>query len=86
MNVYVGLEGFLLKRMYIIKEMTVLYENDNMEHYLFAAPELLNLTSAEATTVRYASQHLNGLSLHDGEIPYKELFAIISKLAGKPIS
>ena len=82
-SVYVGIEGFVLKRMYVIKELTVLYESGNVNHYLFAAPTTLRLTSAEATTVRYVSQNLNGLSLHDGEISYEEIYSIIRKLAGK---
>ena len=83
MNVYIGLEGFVLKRMYIIKEMTVLYENGSMDHYLFAAPTTLRLTAAEATTVRYASKHLNGLSYNDGGLPFEDIYTLIRKLAGK---
>ena len=82
MSVYLGLEGFVLKRMYIIKEMTVLYDSGNVSHYLFAPPTCVRLTGAEATTVRYASQHLNGLSFHDGDISYEEVYSIIRKLAG----
>ena len=83
MDIYVGLEGFLLKRMYVIKEMTVLYENGSLDHYLFAAPTSLHLTSPEATTVRYVSQKLNGLSYHDGDITYEEVYNIVRKLAGQ---
>ena len=82
MSVYVGFEGFVLKRMYIIKEMTVLYESGNLDHYRFAAPTTVRLTTDEAKTVRYASRHLNGLSYHDGEISYEEIYSILGKLAG----
>lgn len=83
MDIYVGLEGFLLKRMYVIKEMTVLYENGSVDHYMFAAPTSLRLTSSEATTVRYVSQRVNGLSYHDGDITYEEVYNIVRKLAGQ---
>ena len=82
MSVYLGLEGFVLKRMYIIKEMTVLYDSGNVSRYLSASPTCVRLTGAEATRVRYASQHLNGLSFFDGDISYEEVCSIIRELAG----
>ena len=79
---YIGVEGYVLKRMYIIKELTVLYENGNSDHYRFEPPTDLMLTPDEAKTVRFASKHLNGLSYHDGSVSYTELKEIMDKLSG----
>ena len=76
----------MLKRMYVVKELTVLYDNGSMDHYLFAPPTTLRLTAAEATTVRYASKYLNGLSFNDGCIPFEDIYTIIRKLAGRHLS
>ena len=82
-KVYVGVEGFLLKSGYIVKELSYVYEDDRRDHYRFAAPEGLFLTPAEALTVRYVSKNLNGLSLNDIGIKYDQLHDIVSQLSGK---
>ena len=82
-KVYVGVEGFLLKGGYIVKELSYVYEDARVDHYRFAAPDDLFLTPAEAITVRYVSKNLNGLSLHDNGVNYSQLETIIRQLSGK---
>ena len=81
-KVYVGLEGFVMKRCYVIKELSVLFDDDRRDHYRFAAPKDLSLTPDEARTVRYASRHLNGLSIYDSGIDYDQLRPILDSLSG----
>jgi hypothetical protein len=57
LSVHLRLEGFVSKRMYIIKGMAVSYDSGNVSHYLFAPLTCVRLAGTEATTVRYASQH-----------------------------
>ena len=81
-KVYVGVEGFLLKSGYIVKELSYVYEDSRVDHYRFAVPDDLFLTPAEGITVRYVSKNLNGLSLHDNGVSYSQLGNILRQLSG----
>ena len=82
LSAYVGIEGFVLKRMYIVKEMSILYDSGETDHYRFSSPPDLMLSPAEAKTIRFASKHLNGISYHDGSVPYSEIGNVLDRLSG----
>ena len=81
-SVYLGLEGFMLAVGYIIKELSLVHESGDVDHYLFAPPEKQNLTSSECTTIRYVSKNLNGLSYNEGRVSYTELDNILDNISG----
>ena len=76
MNAYVGIEGFSTKSGFILKELCILYDGEEFDHYMFEKPSW-TLTGKDLETVRYASTQLNGLHLYDGSIPYKEIDGIL---------
>ena len=63
MSVYTGIEGFLTKSGYIVKELCIFYDGEEFDHYMFEKPNW-RLTGADLETVRYASTQLNGLHLY----------------------
>ena len=81
-SVYIGIEGFLLAVGYIVKELTLLHDSGDVDHFLFQAPHSQQLTEAECRTIRYVSKNLNGLSYHEGSIPYEEICNILNRISG----
>ena len=79
MNTYIGVEGFLTKSGFILKELCIFYDSDEYDHYMFEKPNW-TLTGKDLETVRYASTELNGLQLYDGTIPYKEIGGILQSI------
>ena len=79
MDAYVAIEGFPLSCGYIVKELTILYPNNEYTHVIFQKPNIW-LSQKDMRTVRYVSQHIHGLSFDDGDVPLSEFTNIISKL------
>ena len=79
MNTYIGVEGFLTKSGFILKELCIFYDGEEFDHYMFEKPNW-TLTGKDLETVRYASTELNGLRLYDGTIPYKEIGGILQSI------
>lgn len=77
---FVGAEGYQLQHEWIIKELTLLFSNDEFNHVLFTPPENYNINSVDLQTIRYTTKHLNGLGYEDGSTPYSFLHQYISKL------
>ena len=74
MNAYVGVEGFLTKSGFILKELCIFYDDERFDHYIFKEPTWTwGLTNRDLETIQYISSQLNGLHLYDGSIPYKEM-------------
>ena len=84
MNAYVGVEGFLTKSGFILKELCIYYDGEEFDHYLFKEPSWA-LTDRDLETVQYISSQLNGLHLYDGSIPYKEINGILEGIRGYEI-
>ena len=78
MNAYVGIEGFLTKSGFILKELCIFYDDERFDHYIFKEPTWTwGLTNRDLDTIHYISSQLNGLHLHDGSIPYKAINEIL---------
>ena len=79
MSVFIGLEGFTLPEEFVVKEICLIYPNDEYNHFLFKKPYGF-LSEISKRTIRYTTQHLNNLSYEDGDIPYNLLPAILEKV------
>lgn len=79
MSVFVGMDGYTLPAGFILKELCMVYPNDEYNHFLFKKPDSL-LSQISKRTVRYATQHLNNLSYEDGDIPYTLIPNILDKI------
>ena len=78
MNAYVGIEGFLTKSGFILKELCIFYDDERFDHYIFKEPTWTwGLTNRDLDTIHYISSRLNGLHLQDGSIPYKAINEIL---------
>ena len=78
--VFIGADGFQLQHDWIIKELTLLFDNGEFNHILFAPPADYLITNIDLQTIRYTTQHLNGLNFQDGSVPYSYLEDHISRL------
>ena len=78
--VFVGADGFQLQQDWIIKELTLLFDNGEFTHILFAPPKEYQINNMDLQTIRYTTKHLNGLNYRDGSVPYTYLEDHISKL------
>ena len=58
MNAYVGVEGFVTKSGFILKELCIYYDGDEFDHYLFKKPSW-ELTNVDLGTIQYISSQLN---------------------------
>ena len=79
MSCFVGVDGFTLPSGFLIKELCIIYPNDEYNHFLFQKPDWL-LSEVSKRTIRYTTQHLNNLSYEDGDIPYSLLSFILQKI------
>ena len=79
-SVYIAVEGFTLPGKFIVKELTLLFENEEFNHFIFEAPDNFTPSSKEKTTIRYTTNNIHGLKYTDGFIPYSKLEEVISKL------
>ena len=84
MNAYVGVEGFLTKSGFILKELCIFYDGEGFDHYIFKEPTW-ELTNRDLETIHYISSQLNGLQFFDGSIPYKEINGILECIRGYQI-
>ena len=76
------LEGFTIPSGYIIKELTVINDqNDEYQHFHFSAPKDFQPTSIDRLTINYATRNLNQLSLSDDSLlPYGAIDVILQNL------
>ena len=80
MDVYIGMEGFTLPRGFIVKELCMMYQNEEFSHFLFKAPLNTTLSDVDQRTVRYTTDKLNRLSWHDGNVPFECLSNILKEV------
>ena len=77
---FVAVDGFQLQHDWVVKELTLLFDNGEFNHILFAPPEDYIYTNIDPQTIRYTTEHLNGLNFQDGSVPYSYLEDHIGKL------
>ncbi|KYQ58525.1 hypothetical protein ALC60_02475, partial [Trachymyrmex zeteki] len=78
---FVDLQGFIVGKKYIVKEVAVLRKGAILSHYIFTCPMSWNfLTKSEKYCASWLSAYHHGLQWEDGMIPYnivKRLITII---------
>lgn len=89
MDCAVAFEGFYVSRQYIVKEMTIYFDKDNYQHFMFNNPDHLEFSTVPShvfdRTVKYA-QRLNGLSPgNDYFLPYSVIGTIVAKIKNNKI-
>ena len=72
MPVFIGLEGYTLPSGFILKELCIIYPNNDYDHYLFKKPSR-DLTEVDKRTIRYATENLNELCYSDGYVAYNQI-------------
>ena len=83
MNAYVGIEGFLTKSGFILKELCIFYDGETFDQFIFKEPTWSwELPNRDLETIQYISSQLNGLHLYDGSIPYNEIYTILECIRG----
>lgn len=64
-SVVISIEGFNLQRDYIIKELSVIHQDDGYQHYQFKTPRDFIPTNQDLKTISFTKKYLNGFSLID---------------------
>ena len=83
-RVFVAVEGYSLPNGFVVKELTVIKNNSDVDHFIFMKPDVV-FTAAETKTIAWTTKYLNGLKLTDGHIPYNTVPHIISQLSHSKI-
>ena len=76
MQVYIGVEGYLLSEGFIAKELAILHTDGQFDHYILQPPLDTELSVKDLQTVFYVTKNLNNLPYEDGYIPYEKLTEI----------
>ena len=79
-EVFVGAEGYCLSTRFIVKELSILSDDDEFDHFILSKPVDYQCTPADSVTINYVSRYINSLSFEDGDISYDILPTIIGKL------
>ena len=80
MSCVVAIEGFRLSHQFVVKEMTILFEGEDFQHFHFNCPADLIIPPRDWNTIRYM-QKLNGLDLiDDSYVPYEVVGYILSRI------
>ena len=81
MSCVVALEGFPISQQFVVKEMTILFDFNEYQHFHFNTPVNLIIGPRDWNTIRYNQDH-NGLMLrNDSFLPYEVIGYILSQLA-----
>ena len=80
MSCIVSAEGFFVSGSYVVKELTIMFERYNYQHFLFDRPTDLVTNYHDYATIKYTEQ-MNGLKLaNDGYLPYDVIGYILDKI------
>ena len=79
MEVYIAVDGYTIPSGFIVKELCIMFPDEEYNYFLFKPPTNRYLTEADKRTIRYTTSHLNNISYHDGDVPYEFLQEIISR-------
>ena len=81
-----ALEGFMLPRGYIVKELTILFNNSDYQHFHFKSPPGFCPTTSDLKTIRYASARLHQLPFDDQNVlPFSMVETILENIAPQTI-
>ncbi|KYN03588.1 hypothetical protein ALC62_05561 [Cyphomyrmex costatus] len=68
---FVDLQGFVVDKKFIVKEVAVLRRGTVITHYIFSCPILWNLlTRSDKSCASWLSAYHHGLRWEDGMVPY----------------
>jgi len=68
---FVDLQGFLVDKIFVVKEFAALREGHVLSHYIFASPYPWDLlTKSERSCASWLIANHHGLRWEDGIIPY----------------
>ena len=80
MSCVVAIEGFQLSQQFVVKEMTILFDANQYQHFHFNCPVDLIIAPRDWSTIRYNHRH-NGLTLtNDSFLPYEVIGYILSQI------
>ena len=78
---FLAAEGFQLKHDFIIKELTLMYTNNEFYHARYCLPDNnCVLDAQDRKTIKFTETYLCQLDFDDGEVPYNILMGQIRKL------
>ena len=81
MSCVVTLEGFQLSAQFVVKELTILFDNNKYQHFHFNCPIDLIIAPRDWNTIRYHKNN-NGLDLADDSyLPYGVVGYILEKIS-----
>ena len=76
----VTVEGFYVSGQYVAKELTILFDENNYQHFMFNCPKNLVLSNKDINTVKF-TENLNGLKLTNNSfLPYSTIECILSHI------
>lgn len=85
MSCVVALEGFQISSQFVVKELTILFDNSKYQHFHFNCPIDLIIAPRDWNTIRY-HQNNNGLDLTDDSyLPYGVIGYILGKISNQRI-
>ena len=76
---FVDLQGFIVNKKFIVKEVAVLKQGTVLTHYIFTSPVPWKfLTRSDRSCASWLSAYHHGLRWEDGMIPYNEAKRLIT--------
>ncbi|KYN42557.1 hypothetical protein ALC56_03016 [Trachymyrmex septentrionalis] len=79
MPTFVDLQGFIVNKKFIVKEVTVLKQGIVLTHYIFTSPIPWKfLTRSDRSCASWLSAYHHGLRWEDGMVPYNEAKRLIT--------
>ena len=80
MSCVVAIEGFQVSQGYVVKEMTILFDSNQYQHFHFNCPIDLIIAPRDWNAIRWGQNH-HGLVLQDDSfLPYEIIGYILSKI------
>ena len=77
---FVDLQGFIIGRNFIVKEVAILRDGSVLSHYFFGSPVPWHvLTKFEKSQASWLIGHHHGLQWEDGNVPYSFAQRLITK-------
>ncbi|KMQ83780.1 hypothetical protein RF55_19109, partial [Lasius niger] len=77
---FVDLQGFIIGRNFIVKEVAILRDGFVLSHYIFGSPVPWHvLTKSEKSQASWLIGHHHGLQWEDGNVPYSMATRLITK-------
>ena len=78
MELYIAAEGFTLPSGFVLKELTIIFQNREYKHFMFKNPDNFYPTRKDLETIRYTTKHKNQLSFTEGDVPYNLINDILA--------